>query len=187
VHQSRLVTGLAALFGGMTVVLVGLAVAFNLFILLPAVLFGAITYILWQHGTGRMAAKFYRRVEQRAAQGEERRAGGARGRGRTRTTDGRGRANGGRGGFGAGPREEWRGPRAEQRARQRQRRRAPTATRSPSPKEAFDILGVGPDADQAQIKAAYREKVKEVHPDTDGGDEEQFKRVNRAYERLRED
>jgi hypothetical protein len=174
----------------MTVVLVGLALAFNLFILLPAVLFGGITYILWQHGTGRMAAKFYRRVEQRAARGEGRGAGGQRerGRGRARTTDGRGRANGGRGGFGAGPREEWRGPRSEQRARQRARQRtAPTGTRSPSPAEAFEILGVGPDADQAQIKAAYREKVKEVHPDADGGDEEQFKRVNRAYERLRED
>jgi curved DNA-binding protein CbpA len=28
--------------------------------------------------------------------------------------------------------------------------------------------------------------VKEVHPDAEGGDEEAFKRVNRAYERLRE-
>jgi curved DNA-binding protein CbpA len=34
------------------------------------------------------------------------------------------------------------------------------------------------------VKQAYREKVKEVHPDTDGGDEEAFKKVNRAYERL---
>jgi curved DNA-binding protein CbpA len=25
-----------------------------------------------------------------------------------------------------------------------------------------------------------------VHPDTEGGDEEAFKRVNRAYERLRD-
>jgi curved DNA-binding protein CbpA len=40
------------------------------------------------------------------------------------------------------------------------------------------------DADESAIKRAYRRKVKEVHPDTDGGDEEQFKRVTRAYERL---
>jgi curved DNA-binding protein CbpA len=36
------------------------------------------------------------------------------------------------------------------------------------------------------VRAAYRERVKAVHPDTDSGDEEQFKRVNRAYERLTE-
>jgi curved DNA-binding protein CbpA len=42
-------------------------------------------------------------------------------------------------------------------------------------------------ADQSTIKSAYREKVKEVHPDTEGGDEERFKQVNRAYERLREE
>jgi curved DNA-binding protein CbpA len=36
------------------------------------------------------------------------------------------------------------------------------------------------------VRAAYRERVKEVHPDTEGGDEEAFKRVTRAYETLRE-
>jgi curved DNA-binding protein CbpA len=34
------------------------------------------------------------------------------------------------------------------------------------------------------VRRAYRSKVKEVHPDTESGDEESFKRVNRAYERL---
>jgi curved DNA-binding protein CbpA len=40
------------------------------------------------------------------------------------------------------------------------------------------------DADDSEVKQAYRQKVKDVHPDTDGGDEERFKQVNAAYERL---
>ncbi|MFB6176346.1 MAG: J domain-containing protein [Halobaculum sp.] len=52
--------------------------------------------------------------------------------------------------------------------------------------EAYDTLGVERGASQESIKSAYREKVKEVHPDS-GGDEETFKRVNRAYETLREE
>lgn len=45
---------------------------------------------------------------------------------------------------------------------------------------AFATLGVGRDADAAAVRAAYRSKVKEVHPDQ-GGDEESFKRVREAY------
>jgi curved DNA-binding protein CbpA len=52
--------------------------------------------------------------------------------------------------------------------------------------EAYDALGVSPDASQEAVRDAYRDRVKEVHPDS-GGDEEAFKRVNRAYETLRED
>ena len=50
----------------------------------------------------------------------------------------------------------------------------------------YDVLGVSPDADQAAIRAAYREKVKETHPDVsddpDAG--ERFKRITRAEEVL---
>ena len=50
----------------------------------------------------------------------------------------------------------------------------------------YDVLGVSPDADQEAIRAAYREKVKETHPDVsddpDAG--ERFKRVTRAEEVL---
>jgi curved DNA-binding protein CbpA len=53
-------------------------------------------------------------------------------------------------------------------------------------REAFDALGLDGDASQEQIKTAYRDRVKEVHPDS-GGDEESFKRVNRAYETLTEE
>ncbi|MFC6730895.1 J domain-containing protein, partial [Natronoarchaeum mannanilyticum] len=57
----------------------------------------------------------------------------------------------------------------------------------PTPAEAARVLGVTPDADRARIKEAYRQKVKTVHPDTDEGSEEAFKRVNRAYETLTDD
>ena len=50
----------------------------------------------------------------------------------------------------------------------------------------YDVLGVPPDADQEAIQSAYREKVKETHPDVsddpDAG--ERFKRVTRAEEVL---
>jgi len=162
-----------------------LGVVYSPLLLVVAALFGVVTYLLWSHGTGRLAARLYRRVERQAAQGGGRR----RTRSRRRASDG---------GFGAGPREEWRGPRSgqRQRARQRQRaqrgerrqrRRAPSTSDRPSAAEAADTLGVAASADQSTVKAAYREKVKEVHPDTEGGDEERFKEVNRAYERLREE
>jgi len=49
----------------------------------------------------------------------------------------------------------------------------------------FDILGLDPDADDADIVRAYRERVKEVHPDQ-GGTVSEFRAVQTAYERLKE-
>jgi len=46
--------------------------------------------------------------------------------------------------------------------------------------DAFDTLGVTRGASDAELKAAYRERVKEVHPDH-GGDRETFERVREAY------
>ncbi|MFC4247501.1 J domain-containing protein [Natribaculum luteum] len=45
---------------------------------------------------------------------------------------------------------------------------------------AFEALGLPTTADRDEIKSAYRERVKEVHPDH-GGDEESFRRVQEAY------
>ena len=45
---------------------------------------------------------------------------------------------------------------------------------------AFSELGVSTSASLDEVKAAYRRKVKEVHPDQ-GGDEDEFKRVREAY------
>lgn len=45
---------------------------------------------------------------------------------------------------------------------------------------AFELLDLDENASLEEIKAAYREKVKAVHPDQ-GGDPEQFQRVREAY------
>lgn len=46
--------------------------------------------------------------------------------------------------------------------------------------EAFAELGLEPGADEDAAKRAYRDRAKDVHPDT-GGDEDEFKRVQEAY------
>ena len=48
---------------------------------------------------------------------------------------------------------------------------------------SYDILGIDEDADEAEIKQAFRRRALETHPDK-GGDEEEFKRVREAYECL---
>jgi hypothetical protein len=51
---------------------------------------------------------------------------------------------------------------------------------------AAAVLGVDRDADPETVREAYRERVKETHPDTEGGSVEAFLRVRQAYECLRE-
>lgn len=50
----------------------------------------------------------------------------------------------------------------------------------PSP---FDVLGVDADADDDEVRAAYRERVKDAHPDH-GGTKQEFRAVREAYERI---
>ncbi|MFB9911424.1 J domain-containing protein [Rhizobium paknamense] len=47
------------------------------------------------------------------------------------------------------------------------------------------MLGLERDADEAAIKAAYRRKAKNAHPDT-GGDTEEFGRITASYELLKD-
>ena len=132
------------------------------------------------------------------AGGDRRRADrGNRGRNHQRTADQQ------RGGFGAGPREEWRPPRdgatmgeaatGARRGGARERNRAsgdrrrsagPVTDDGPTAAAAYRTLDLEPGADEETVTQAYREKVKEVHPDTSGGDEEAFMEVKAAYERL---
>jgi hypothetical protein len=191
VQYDRLTKGIAVVFGILTAVLTVVGVLSSPAVLFLALLFGASTYLMYYHLSGKMAASVYERVERRAA------------------TDGRGaRRDDGRGGFGAGPREEWEPPRdgrarrtaervRQARARRQQarggqqqagrRRQRVQQSSGPTTAEAYDRLGLDPSADESAVKQAYRDRVKETHPDTDGGSEREFKRVKAAYERLTDD
>ena len=46
-------------------------------------------------------------------------------------------------------------------------------------------LGLGPDATLQEARAAYRKLAKEHHPDL-GGDPEEFRRIQAAWQQLRE-
>lgn len=51
-------------------------------------------------------------------------------------------------------------------------------------RDLYEILGVGRDAGDEEIKRAYRKRAQQLHPDT-GGDEDGFKELSTAYEVLR--
>ena len=55
-------------------------------------------------------------------------------------------------------------------------------------KDYYDILGIEPNAGDAEIKTAYRRLARKYHPDVskEAGAEERFKAVNEAYEALRD-
>lgn len=45
----------------------------------------------------------------------------------------------------------------------------------------YEELGVPKDASPEAVKRAYRKRAQQTHPDKEGGSEEEFKAVNRAY------
>lgn len=47
----------------------------------------------------------------------------------------------------------------------------------------YQVLGLVPGASLDEIKAAYRRRMMQCHPDK-GGSEEEAKMINRAYEQL---
>src|ERR1700733_1506305 len=55
-------------------------------------------------------------------------------------------------------------------------------------KDYYDILGVKPEATEAEIKSAYRKRARKFHPDVskEAGAEEKFKAANEAYEALKD-
>ena len=165
--RSRLVIGLGAVFAGLTVLTTVLGFVYSPVALALAAAFGVTTYFLWYHASGRLRRRVHR----------DARAAGSGRSGRSRT-----------GGFGAGPRGERTGPQSGRgfdagRSRRRgvggRRRRA-----GPSTAEAYRTLGLEPGADETAVRTAYREKVKEVHPDAADGSERAFKRVQSAYDHL---
>ena len=61
------------------------------------------------------------------------------------------------------------------------------ATGKDSDKESYEtacaVLGVEPDASVEEVKRVYQAKAQFAHPDK-GGDEERFKRLQKAYEHI---
>lgn len=163
--SERLVLGIAAVFVGITALLVVLALSFRqLFLFFVALPFAAAAYFMWYHASGRLKEKARTRDRRVDADGFE----AERGRRRAGPGPTGGPGSGAAGGPGSG------------------RRRAPQTSPSLSTEEAYRTLGIEAGADEETVKRAYRRRVKEVHPDTDTGSEEAFKRVNRAYELLSE-
>lgn len=198
--QDRLVLGLAAVFAGLTAVLLIGALAEQPFLIAVALPFAATTYLLWSHATGRLGRRARRRE---AAQG---RVDDGLGAGRSRFSDrvreqfgergatDRGRrraASAGQSGSrsrDASSRRRQAGRRGAGQQRTRGKTRPPNAGDDrPTPAEARRVLGVSPEADQETVRKAYRKQVKQTHPDTVDGDEESFKRLNKAYEQLKEE
>lgn len=56
-----------------------------------------------------------------------------------------------------------------------------TASKTPAGESIWSVLGVSRDVTLDELKAAYRKRALETHPDH-GGDDESFRRVVRAYE-----
>ncbi len=55
------------------------------------------------------------------------------------------------------------------------------------PRDAYEVLGVGRDADEQEVKKAFRQLARELHPDVNAHDpdaEEKFKEAAEAYEIL---
>ncbi|UPW01132.1 DnaJ domain-containing protein [Halorussus gelatinilyticus] len=180
--REPLLFGLAAVLAGIATLEFVLAFVYTPALFAIAVPFGVAAYLVWYHASGRL--------HERVVSG---RAGSYR------------RADPETGGFGAGPRDSFTGRRGfdadggfdgrearDRRARGaaggrggRGRRRAQTVgDTGPTPAEAYRVLGLDGDADADDVRQAYRQKVKSVHPDRESGDEEQFKRVKEAYEVL---
>ncbi len=53
-------------------------------------------------------------------------------------------------------------------------------------RDYYEVLGVGKNASDDEIKKAFRKAAVQHHPDKEGGDEAKFKEINEAYEVLKD-
>ena len=51
----------------------------------------------------------------------------------------------------------------------------------------YKILGLSEQASQDEIKRAYKKLAKKYHPDLNGGDDTEFKKINEANDTLGDD
>ena len=54
-------------------------------------------------------------------------------------------------------------------------------------KDYYSILGVNKNANQDEIKKAYRKLSMKFHPDKNNGDDTKFKEINEAYSTIGDD
>ncbi|QWC18528.1 DnaJ domain-containing protein [Halorubrum sp. 2020YC2] len=188
-RNRTVVVGLAGTFVGMTALLVIGGIVLHPIALALAAPFAAVSYFLWYHATGRLHDQARRSAEQAGPTERER----ARQRARAETNRERayraaGAADGGRG-AGGGRRAGARGtggPNGPGGAGGRDPRDRAPAADAMSEGEAYETLGLDRTADGEAVRRRYRERAKRLHPDGEDGDEEEFKRLNEAYEVLKE-
>ena len=197
-QRDRFLFGLAAVLAGIATLEFVLAFVYTPVLLAIAVPFAAAAYFVWYQASGRLRE----RVESGRA--------GSYGPGwfesRFRVGPDRDSETGG---FGAGPRDSYsnrrggfdadgfglgerfgarratgRGRTGASGGRRRAGRTGVQGNAGPTPAEAYRVLGLDADATDEDVRRAYRERVKSVHPDREGGDEAEFKRVTEAYEVL---
>ncbi|MBT6843493.1 MAG: DnaJ domain-containing protein [Candidatus Melainabacteria bacterium] len=53
-------------------------------------------------------------------------------------------------------------------------------------KDYYKMLGINKDSDEKEVKSAFKKLAKQHHPDASTGSEEQFKKINEAYEVLKD-
>lgn len=162
-NRSPIPLGIAAVLAGTTAIMGVLGVVYNPILLAAALPFAGAAFVVWQHATGRLGV---RRLGPADARRRARRRGDA--------THARGRPGPDRPGTGS---------------RRRRRRGRPSRTRRADRDRAAAarVLDVAPDADDEAVRRAYRERVREVHPDAPDGDLAAFREVREAYERLTDD
>lgn len=158
--------GLTAVFGVLSVVFGVLAVVYSPVALAVAVPFGVATGVFYYHASGLLRRDAFRR--RRASREQYRREQFQRGQHADAGSRGSGRQRGAGGRTAGAGAQQYASGVADSRPR----------------REDYRVLGVEPGASDADVRSAYREKARELHPDR-GGDSDEFARVNEAYERLK--
>jgi hypothetical protein len=179
VTNRTIIVGMAATFIALTALLLVAGVVVSPVLLAVAVPFGVVSYFLWYHASGKLRDRVHREAARAGPTQREqarRRARTAEHRRSARRTAGA--TDGGFGGATTG------GARGAAGGRRDPRDRAPPAG-GMTELEAYETLGLDRTAGQEAIRSTYRERAKRLHPDGPDGDEEAFKKLNEAYETLK--